>query len=172
MPPSGSQTEKVLRKTFEKPFRLPEEVGSLIRGGDELHSASATNIQHKTQWVFASLFRPILVGLPLVILHKLCDHHNHRHLEKYNVICQRISSPLLGRPYARSDGRTLVLEPEPPGRFAGSWGRLSYWHSHRPPIKERGVLHRRKITCYHVLYLFWALEHLTLQVDVVVIIRS
>ena len=69
---------------------LPEEVGSLIRGGHKLYTATATNIQHKTKRVFTSVFGPVLVRLPLVVLHKLGDHHNHGHLKRYPRRCPKL----------------------------------------------------------------------------------
>ena len=59
----------------------PDEVGSLEGGGEVLHSDSSSKLEDETQgFLSVAIIRPILVSLPLLVLHQLGDHHNHRNL--------------------------------------------------------------------------------------------
>ena len=63
----------------------PDEVGSLEGGGEVLHSDSSSKLEDETQgFLSVAVVRPILVSLPLLVLHQLGDHHNHSHLIHYN----------------------------------------------------------------------------------------
>ena len=59
-------------------YYLPNKVGLLIRSRDMLYPGVCSKVKHWSQWFSAFLLRPILVSLPLVVLHQLGDHHNHR----------------------------------------------------------------------------------------------
>ena len=77
--------EKVLQKGVveQEIFFLPEEVGALERGGHKLDAETTADVENISKGVVSCVFRPVLVSLPLVLLHQLCDHHDYRHLEKY-----------------------------------------------------------------------------------------
>ena len=78
--------EKVLQNwaVEQEIFFLPEEVGALERGGHKLDAETTADVENISKGVVSCVFRPVLVSLPLVLLHQLRDHHNHRHLEKKN----------------------------------------------------------------------------------------
>ena len=85
IPPLGSQMEKVLQNgaVEQEIFILPEEVGALERGGHKLDAETTADVENISKGVVSCVFRPVLVSLPLVLLHQLGDHHDYRHLEKY-----------------------------------------------------------------------------------------
>ena len=85
IPPLGSQMEKVLQNGAieQEIFLLPEEVGALERGGHKLDAETTADVENISKGVVSCVFRPVLVSFPLVLLHQLRDHHDHRHLEKY-----------------------------------------------------------------------------------------
>ena len=58
----------------------PDNVSCLIISGDMLHPGVISEVQHWSHRLLSFLLRPILVRLPLVLLHQLGDHHDHRHL--------------------------------------------------------------------------------------------
>ena len=78
--------EKVLQKgaVEQEIFFLPEEVGALERGGHKLDAETTADVENISKGVVSCVFRPVLVSFPLFLLHQLCDHHDHRHLENKN----------------------------------------------------------------------------------------
>ena len=56
---------------------LPQMVGALIRSGKEFNSAASSEFEDSSHFLFSGHIWPILVRLPLLVLHQLRYHHDN-----------------------------------------------------------------------------------------------